>query len=286
MNINLTPTQKPNTYTHPEVLVENQWLLEHLHDSNIRVIEAGMSPEPYYEAHIPGAVFWHFTDLFNPGFRLKLEPDAIAALLSRSGIAPQTTVITYGKYPGIGALLFWFLRLFGHQNVRVLNGGRQKWLAENQPVSQEVPTLTPTDYPTPSIDSNLRVLTQEVLAGIDRPDRVLLDVRSDAEYSGKLFLDQPPTGTERAGHIPGAIHLENLLTLNPDGTFKSFNQLQALFEQKGMSADQEIFTYCAFGGRSAHVWFVLKYLLGYAKVRNYDGSWNEWSRSPNTPVQR
>lgn len=273
-------------YAHPEVLVDPQWLMDHLSNPAVRVVEVDMSPERYKNAHIPGTVFWNIlTDLLLPDLRMNLEPTAIEALLSRSGISNDTTVIAYGSYPGTGALIFWLLKLFGHGDVRVLNGGHQKWVADSCPVTAELSTYPPTHYHAKEPDADLRVLQPEVQASLGQPDRVLLDVRTVQEYQGEIFMMKPPEGTERAGHIPGAVHVEHLLTLNENGTFKSRDALQALYDSKGVTANKAVFPYCAIGGRSAFTWFVLTYLLGYPHVRNYDGSWNEWSRLKNSPIE-
>ncbi|HCF27274.1 MAG TPA: sulfurtransferase [Cyanobacteria bacterium UBA11049] len=274
-------------YAHPEVLVDTKWLMDRLNDPTVRVVEVDMSPEPYKDAHIPGAVFWNiFADLLLPDLRINLDPTAIAQLLSRSGISDETTVIAYGSYPGTGAWIFWFLKTFGHNKVYVLNGGYQKWVAEGRLVVAELSNFAPTQYHAKSLDANLRVLQAEVQASLNRTDCVLVDVRTSQEYCGEIFMIKPPEGTERGGHIPGAIHLEHTLTLNEDGTFKSAKELHALYSNLGITADKEVFPYCAIGGRSAYTWFVLKYLLGYPNVRNYDGSWNEWSRLPEVPIER
>jgi thiosulfate/3-mercaptopyruvate sulfurtransferase len=272
-------------YAHPEVLVDTQWLLDRLHDPTVRVVELNMSPEQFKDAHIPGAVFWNiFTDLLAPDLSMNLDPTAISLLLSRSGITPDTTVIAYGSYPDTGALIFWFLKTIGHDRVYVLNGGHQKWLAEGRPVVSEFASFPPTQYQATSLDPNLRVLPAEVQTSLDRSDRMLLDVRTPQEYRGEIFMMKPPEGSERAGHIPGAVNIEHVLALNEDGTFKSVEALQALYGSQGVTADKEVFPYCAIGGRSACTWFVLKYLLGYSHVRNYDGSWNQWSRQTDLPI--
>lgn len=272
-------------YAHPEVLVDTQWLMDHLNDPTVRVVEVDMSPEPYKDAHIPGAVFWNiFTDLLLPDLRMNLDPTDLEKLLSRSGISSETTVIAYGSYPGIGAWIFWILKMFGHNKVYVLNGGYQKWVAENRPLVAELSNFAPTQYHASSPDANLRVLQPEVQASLNRTDCVLVDVRTAQEYCGEIFMIEPPNPTERGGHIPGAIHLEHTLTMNEDGTFKSAQELHALYTNLGITTDKEVFPYCAIGGRSAYTWFVLKYLLGYPNVRNYDGSWNEWSRLPEVPI--
>jgi thiosulfate/3-mercaptopyruvate sulfurtransferase len=273
-------------YAHPEVLVDTQWLMEHLADSNVRVIELDMSPDLYKDAHIPGAVFWNIlTDLLKPDLSMNLDSIELEKLLSRSGISNDTTVIAYGSYPGTGALVFWFLKVFGHDNVHVLNGGHQKWVAEGRPLTSELSSFDSVPYHAKDVDTSLRVFHEEVQASLGRNDCVLLDVRTVQEYRGEVFMMEPPSGKERGGHIPGAVHIEHIQTLNEDGTFKSFEELQALYHSKGITPDKEVFPYCAIGGRSAYTWFVLKYLLGYPKVRNYDGSWNEWSRLPNSMIE-
>lgn len=273
-------------YAHPEVLVDTQWLMDHLHDPLVRIVEVETSPEPYQNQHIPGAIFWNiFTDLLNSNLSINLDPSGMAALLSRSGITEETAVIAYGSYPGTGGWIFWLLKLFGHDKVYVLNGGQQKWVAEGRPIAAELSSFPSTQYPIKSLNSSLRVLQPEVQTAIGQSDRRLLDVRALPEYRGEIFMMQPPQGSERAGHIPSAIHLEHSLTLNQDGTFKPADELRELYTSQGITPDLEIFPYCAIGGRSAYIWFVLKYLLGYPNVRNYDGSWNEWSRLPNAPIE-
>jgi thiosulfate/3-mercaptopyruvate sulfurtransferase len=274
-------------YAHPEVLVDTQWLEEHLNHPNIRIVEVDISPDACKNARIPGAVFWNiFTELLLPDLRINCDRIAIEKLLSRSGITKETTVVSYGSYPATGGWVFWLLKLFGHDNVRVLNGGYQKWISEGRPVATDFSTFAPTHYSVKDIDASLRASCEEVRESIDHndsvmgkvSDRILLDVRAPQEYNGEWFFNQPPQGTERAGHIPGAVHIDHVLTLNEDGTFKSRDELQTLFSSKGITPEKEVFPYCAIGGRSGYTWFVLKYLLGYPNVRNYDGSWNEWSR--------
>ena len=248
------------------VIVDTQWLNDHLHDPTVRIVEVEMSPDRYQDAHIPGAVFWNImADLLLPDLPQNLDVNHIEQLLSRSGITNETTVVAYGSYPGTGAWIFWLLKLFGHSDVRVLNGGHQKWIAENRPVTAEFSTFAPVQYQAKPLDTNLRVLADEVRTAIDRCDQVILDVRTLQEYQGEYFLMKPPEGTERTGHIPGAIHLEHTLTLNEDGTFKSISELQELLTNRGITSDQEVFPYCAIGGRSAYTWFILKYLLSLSK---------------------
>ncbi|BAY14923.1 rhodanese domain-containing protein [Anabaenopsis circularis NIES-21] len=266
-------------YADPSVIVDTQWLADHLNDPHVRIIEVDVSPEPYKNAHIPGAVFWNiFTDLLLPNLQINFDAIAFTKLMARSGVTNNTTVIAYGSYPGIGGWIFWLLKVFGHDNVRVLNGGYQKWQSENRPLATELSTFPSTDYQPQALNHSLRVLHPEVEAAIHQQEPILLDVRTIQEYNGEWFFNQPPKANERTGHIPSAVHLEHLLTLNEDGTFKSCDELKNLYTSKGITPDKEIFPYCAIGGRSGYTWFVLKYLLGYPNVRNYDGSWNEWSR--------
>lgn len=273
-------------YAHPEVLVDTQWLADHLHDANLRIIEVDASPELHKDAHIPGAVFWNlFTDLLLPDMRINLDPTAIEKLLSHSGITPETTVIAYGSYPSTGAWIFWLLKMFGHDNVRVLNGGYQKWIAEERPVSS-LSNFKPTNYQVKAVNSSLRILQEEVQSSLGKTNHVLLDVRTPQEYSGEWFYDQPPEANQRTGHIPNAVHIDHLKTLNEDGTFKSVDELQTLYSSQGVTVDKEIIPYCTIGARSGYIWFVLKYLLGYPNVRNYDGSWSEWSQIADAAIEK
>jgi len=263
-------------YAHPEVLVDTQWVAEHLSDRKVRVIEADMDITAYNSGHIPGAVFWNaFTTIMQPDYRFNFDSSAFSELLARSGIANDTTIIIYSNHDAGANCAFWFLKVFGHKDVRVMNGGRKKWLLEKRPISTEIPTITPTIYTVQNLDTSIRAMQDQVKAAINT-DSVLLDVRTLQEYCGELFMMKPPEKTERAGHIPGAVHLFYELALNEDDTFKSAEELYALYHSKGITPDKQVITYCAFGARSSHTWFVLKYLLGYENVRNYDGSWNEW----------
>jgi thiosulfate/3-mercaptopyruvate sulfurtransferase len=273
-------------YAHPEVIVDTQWVADHLSDPNIRLIEVDPAPHAYEAGHIKGAVFWNaIADLMVLDGYNNFDPPAFEALLARSGITNDTTVIAYSDIPAGGAWIFWLLKVFGHRDVRVLNGGRRKWIAEERPLTTQS-IVTPTQYRIQKPDASLRALHEDVRESIKRTDRVLVDVRTPQEYSGEWFYAKPPEGDERTGHIPGAVHIYYEQALNDDGTFKSIEELQALYSGKGITPDKEAIAYCAVGARSGHTWFVLKYLLGYPHVRNYDGSWNEWSRLPDALIEK
>jgi thiosulfate/3-mercaptopyruvate sulfurtransferase len=274
-------------YSHEEVLVTPQWLAQNLTNPDLRIVEVDMTPQACSSGHLPNAVFWSiFADLLLPDLSMNLSAEAISQLLSRSGVTPRTTIVAYGSNPATSAWMFWLLRVCGHDRVLVLNGGYTGWIAAGLPVVATISEFPATVYPVASIDDSLRVFLPEVKSAVGSDvreallwtNRILVDVRTIAEYNGELFMMEPPKENEYAGHIPGAIHAEYSLAFNEDGTFNSAAELSAIYQRLGVNPDQEIFTYCAIGARSASTWFVLKYLLGYPQVRNYDGSWNQWSR--------
>jgi len=278
-----------NSYKHPETLVSTQWLADHLSDSNVRIVEVDMDPQTYQNAHIPGAIFWHiFTDLLNPDFSQKLNAQDLSKLLSRSGITPETIVIPYGS-PGTSGWIFWLLQVAGHKNVRVLNGEHQKWVSENRPVSSDFAQYPETPYSIDALNHSSRAYRTDVQADLEKADseksdQILVDVRTQAEYSGEFFFNKPPEEHERAGHIPTAVHLDQALTMNSDGTLKSFDDLKALYSRHNITPDKAVITYCAIGARAGYIWFVLTYLLGYPNVKNYDGSWVEWIQQAGAAI--
>ncbi|MEO1622417.1 MAG: sulfurtransferase [Cyanobacteria bacterium J06632_3] len=279
-----------HSYANPDVLISTQWLADYLHDDGLRIVEVDMAPQKNEHQHIPGAVFWgYFTDILKPNFAQNLEPAAIQDLLARTGITPDTTIVAYGSELGTSTWIFWLLTTCGHKNVRVLNGGLKKWISEQRPLLSQLSEANPVSYSiTPTVDSSLRITYGEIQANEksqDPSEPVFLDVRTAAEYNGEIFMQKPPENGERAGHIPGAVHIPHELNFQEDGTFKSVEALSKLYAEAGITPDKTIVPYCAIGARSAHVWFVLTHLLGYPNVRNYDGSWNEWSRIPEAPVE-
>lgn len=276
-----------SNYANSEVVVDTQWLADNLNSPNLRIVEVDVAGEAYQSGHIDGAIFWNgLTSITKPDFRIQLDRAAVGNLLSRSGITKDTTVIIYSDNTAGAAFAFWYLKLFGHQDVRILDGGRKKWVSKGRSLTLETPNIEETTYEANNLDASLRVLSDEVKTAINNPNYVLIDARTSHEYSGEWFwyANQIPKEGERAGHIPGAINILYELALNEDDTFKSREELSSLYGNKGVTSEKEIISYCTVGARSSFTWFVLKYLLGYPKVRNYDGFWNEWSRLPDAAI--
>jgi thiosulfate/3-mercaptopyruvate sulfurtransferase len=277
-------------YARPKALVSTQWVADHLNDPNLRLVESNEDILLYDTGHIPGAVKidW-FGELNDPIIRDYLDADHFAQLLANKGISPTTTVIFYGdKNNWWAAYAFWVFQLFGHSNAKIMNGGRKKWTDKGRPLTKEVPTYPQVDYLVPTrTDSQIRAFRAEVRQHVETGG-TLVDVRSPAEYSGELLhmADYPQEGALRGGHIPGAKNIPWAKAANEDGTFKSADELKALYAGEGVRPDQEVIAYCRIGERSSHTWFVLTYLLGYPKVRNYDGSWTEWGNLVGAPIER
>ncbi len=280
-----------DSYVHPEVLVSTQWVADHLHDPNVRLVESNEDILLYDIEHIPGAVQidWQ-KDLNDPVRRDYLERKKFESLMSKHGIGPDTQVVFYGdKNNWWACYAFWVFQLFGHTNARVMDGGRAKWEAEGRPMDRVVPTYPATTYKAPErADYKIRATRDQVLDHI-REQRPLVDVRSPGEYSGELLHmpNYPQEGALRGGHIPGARNIPWARAANADGTFKPASELRAIYEsEQGLHPDDNVVAYCRIGERSSHTWFVLTYLLGYANVRNYDGSWTEWGNLVNVPIER
>lgn len=264
-------------------LVETDWVADHAEDPAVRLVEIDADAD-YAAGHLPGTIAWDWERDVLGGFRLQpMAPATMEALLSRSGITPETTVVLYGTWP---TFPFWLLSLFGHRDVRLLDGGRERWLAEGRPITTAVPAPTTTEYRVPEPSSTIRATHDDILAGLDAEDRLLVDARTLEEYRGDhMWPGQPPEYCQRAGHIPGAKHLAWNDTTTEDGRFRPIAELRELVAGHGLEPEREVIPYCTIGGRSSHVWFVLSLLLGFSRVRLYDGSWLEWAHLIDAPIE-
>lgn len=278
-------------YAHPEVLVETDWVAEHLNDPNVRLVESNEDILLYNQGHIPGAVKIDWvSDLNDQVLRDYLDKARFEQLLRAKGIGNDTTVIFYGdKNNWWATYALWVFRLFGHADVRVLNGGRAKWIAEGRELTKDVLSYPATTYTAAERDDRtIRAFRDEVRQHIQQSGTALVDVRSPAEFSGEKthMPDYPQEGALRGGHIPTAASIPWAKAVREDSTFKSADELQELYGSQGVTPDKDVIAYCRIGERSSHTWFVLTYLLGYPKVRNYDGSWTEWGNSVGLPIEK
>lgn len=278
-------------YVNPNVLVSTDWVAEHLNDPSVRIIESNEDPLLYPSGHIPGAVQVDWTRDLNDQLRRDyLNKQGFEALMSRIGVTPETTVVFYGDRNNWWACYaFWVFQLFGHTNARVMDGGRAKWEKEGREMTREVPSYPATTYTAPERDdTKIRAFRDQVMAHLEAR-KPLVDVRSPAEYSGeKLHMPEyPQEGALRGGHIPGAKNVPWAKAVAEDGTFKTADELRQIYEaEQGLRPQDDIIAYCRIGERSSHTWFVLSYLLGYEKVRNYDGSWTEWGNLVGVPIEK
>ncbi len=277
-------------YAHPDVLVETGWLSEHLEDPAIRVVEISEDVTLYDQGHIPGAVHFNWkSQLQDPVRRDWVSKEQFEVLLGTHGIGNDTTAILYGdKNNWFATYTFWLFKIYGVEQVKILNGGRGKWIAEGQPLTKAVPTYPQAAFRAREADFSIRAFRDQVLERLGKPAVALVDVRSPQEYSGELIAmpAYPQEGAQRAGHIPTAQNIPWAQNVREDGTFKAPTELRALYEAKGITPDKEIIAYCRIGERSSHTWFTLKYLLGYRSVRNYDGSWTEWGSLVGVPIEK
>ena len=277
-----------SSYAHPEVLVTTDWVDGHVGDEEVIVVEVNVDTELYEKGHIPGAVGWSWkTQLCDTVRRDILSKSEIEKLLSQSGADERSTIVLYGDSNNwFAAWAFWQLKVYGHNDVRLMDGGRKKWELEGRPLVREKPRLAPKQYRAKNADSALRALLPEVQDAVSRRVVELVDVRSAQEFSGEVLAPPGlPETCQRGGHIPGASSIPWSKAVNDhDGTFKSAEELGKIYRDAGITGQKPIIAYCRIGERSSHSWFVLRYLLGFDNVKNYDGSWTEWGNLVDAPI--
>jgi len=285
-------TIQTKRYAHPEVLVDTKWVEEHRLDPNVRIAEVDYdSTANYNQGHIPNSVLFDWKKDINDQVRRDiLSKTQLEGLFSRNGISNGTTLVLYGDFNNwFAAFAFWVFRYYGVADVRLMNGGRKKWIEEDKPLTREAPKIQRAEFRASTPDESVRIYLDEVRKAVTRGESVVLvDVRSPKEYSGEVLAppEYPTEHAQRGGHIPGAKNIPWAQAVNDDGTFKSVEELENLYKPKGVTPDKEVIAYCRIGERSSHSWFVLKYLLGYPNVRNYDGSWTEWGNLVRSPIEK
>ncbi|MFL6364618.1 MAG: sulfurtransferase [Nitrososphaeraceae archaeon] len=283
----------PQEYAHPEVVVDTKWVEDHIQDPNVRIAEVDYDPKSNYMlGHVPGAVLFDWRqDINDPITRNVLGKQECQNLLQNAGINDDTTLVLYGDFNNwFAAFAFWVFKYYGYKDLRLMNGGRKKWLLEDRPLTKDIPQQYPKgNFKASGPDNNIRVFLNYVKQSLDTKDRKLVDVRSPKEFTGEILAppEYPTEHAQRGGHIPGAANIPWGHAVNDgDGTFKSVDELKKLYEAKDITPDKEIIAYCRIGERSSHTWFVLKYLLGYPNVKNYDGSWTEWGNMIANEIER
>jgi thiosulfate/3-mercaptopyruvate sulfurtransferase len=278
-------------YANPNVLVDTQWVEDHVNDNNVRIAEVDYDPKANYNlGHIPNAVLFDWKkDINDPLNRNIISKDDCSTLLQKAGINNDTILVLYGDFNNwFAAFAFWVFKYYGYKDIKLMNGGRKKWLEEDRPISKESPNFSKGNFQAAEPDESIRVYLDYVRNRVMSQQGTLVDVRSPAEFTGQITAppEYPTEHAQRGGHIPSAQNIPWGQAVNEDGTFKSVEDLKKLYEPKGITPDKEVIAYCRIGERSSHTWFVLKYLLGYPNVKNYDGSWTEWGNMINNPIEK
>ena len=276
-------------YAHPEALVTTEWVAQHAGDPHVRVVEVDVDTHAYNEGHVPGAIAWAWTTQLSDTLRRDiLSKEQFEGLMGASGITPDTTLVIYGDNNNwFAAWALWQAKIYGHRDVRLMNGGRKKWLAEDRELSTEVPEVTLTSYHAKDADLTLRAFLPQVQQASAQRSAAMVDVRSPAEFTGEILAPPGlPETCQRGGHIPGARSIPWGKACNDDGTFKSAGELRNLYGGEGIDGSRPVIAYCRIGERSSHTWFVLKYLLGLDNVANYDGSWTEWGNLVGANIEK
>ena len=280
------------SYAHPEVLVDTEWVANNPSNDTRKLVEVDYDPEnAYRKGHIKDAsLIWWKRDINDPVRRDIISKKQFEDLMSKNGIKSDTEVILYGDFNNwFAAFVFWVFKYYGHENLKIMNGGRKKWELENREYTTDEPQLQATEYKSAPPDEGLRAYLFDVWRALDKVDSVMVDVRSPKEFTGEITAppEYPMEHAQRGGHIPGANNIPWATAVNDaDGTFKSVEELNQIYQPKGVTTDKDVICYCRIGERSSHTWFVLKYLLGYSKVRNYDGSWTEWGNMIGNPIEK
>jgi thiosulfate/3-mercaptopyruvate sulfurtransferase len=276
-------------YAHPESLVSTDWVAQHQNDPKVRIVEVDVDTKSYDEGHVPGSIAWAWTSqLSDPIRRDILSKEQFEELMSSSGVAPDTTVVIYGDNNNwFAAWALWQAKIYGHRDVRLMNGGRKKWLSEGRELATGKPHVDAAKYTAAEPDLSLRAFLPQVQSAVSGHSAGLVDVRSPQEFTGEILAPPGlPETCQRGGHLPGARSIPWGKACNEDGTFKSADELRALYGAEGIDGSKPVIAYCRIGERSSHSWFVLKYLLGFNNVTNYDGSWTEWGNLVGAPVER
>jgi len=275
--------------TIPNVLVTTDWVAQHATDAGVRVVEVDVDTSAFDQGHVPGSAGWNWTtELCDTVVRDIIPANKLEALLGKTGIDNQTTIVLYGDNNNwFACWAFWQLKIYGHDDVRIMDGGRKKWLAEGRDLAADKTSFPSKSYKTKAPDMTLRAFLPEVQQAMKSHTAALVDVRSPQEYTGEILAPPGlPETCQRGGHVPGAKSIPWGKNCNDDGTFKSFEELKALYAAQGVTGDKPVIAYCRIGERSSLTWFALKYLLGFNNVRNYDGSWTEWGNLVGAPVEK